>query len=185
MTVEDVLRETSAVQYGPDPVRYGNASALVRSTQPEQAVAVDQGFVDLIRDALRDYWGGPRLTDSDLVKLAVVTQALPENDGNPARAVRTVLSRAIESMKPEGNRSLTASEWILYNILEMRFVQGRKVREVATRLAMSEADLYRKQKVAIEQVARKVAEMEELPPADNAENTVTSQENPTGNFTHT
>ncbi len=167
MTVEDVLRETSAVQYGPDPVRYGNALALVGSTQPDQPNTIDQGFVDLIRDALRDYWGGPRLTDSNLVKLAVVTQALTENDGNPARAVRSVLARAIENLKPEGTRSLTATEWTLYNILEMRFVQGRKVREVATRLAMSEPDLYRKQNVAIRQVARKVAEMDQNPSTDN------------------
>jgi N-terminal 7TM region of histidine kinase len=166
-TVEDVLRETSAVQYGPDPVRYGNASALVRSVQPGPGIAVGQDFIDLIRDALRDYWGGPRLTDSNLVKLRLVTQALEENDGNPARAVRSVLARAIENLKPEGTRSLTATEWTLYNILEMRFVQGRKVREVASRLAMSDANLFRKQNVAIEQVARKVAEMEQLPPDDN------------------
>ncbi len=37
--------------------------------------------------------------------------------------------------------------WILYNILEMKFLEGKKVREVAMRLAMSEADLYRKQRV--------------------------------------
>jgi hypothetical protein len=49
---------------------------------------------------------------------------------------------------------------MLYNILEMKFLQGRKVRDVAMRLAMSEADLYRKQRVAIEEVARAVADME-------------------------
>ncbi len=42
----------------------------------------------------------------------------------------------------------------------MKFVEGRKVREVATRLAMSEADLYRKQRVAIEEVARIILDME-------------------------
>jgi hypothetical protein len=42
----------------------------------------------------------------------------------------------------------------------MKFLQGRKVREVASRLAMSEADLYRKQRVAIESVARSLLEME-------------------------
>ncbi len=47
-----------------------------------------------------------------------------------------------------------------FNILEMKFVEGRKVRDVATRLAMSEADLYRKQRVAIEEVARIVLDME-------------------------
>ena len=41
---------------------------------------------------------------------------------------------------------------------------------VALRLAMSEADLYRKQRIAIEQVAHKVAEMEQIHP----ENPVTA-----------
>src|SRR5260221_6777705 len=115
MTVEDVLRETSAVQYEPDPVRYGNALALVGSTQPDQPNTIDQGFVDLIRDALRDYWGGPRLTDSTLVKLAVATQALTENDRNPARAVPSVLARAIDKLNAGRTRSLTATARTLDN----------------------------------------------------------------------
>jgi len=41
-------------------------------------------------------------------------------------------------------------------------MEGRKVREIALRLAMSEADLYRKQRVAIEAVANAILEMEEL-----------------------
>jgi len=40
-------------------------------------------------------------------------------------------------------------------------VQGKRVRDVARRLAMSESDLYRKQRVAIENVARTIASMEE------------------------
>lgn len=39
-------------------------------------------------------------------------------------------------------------------------MEGRKVREVALRLAMSEADLYRKQRVAIEAVANAIIRME-------------------------
>jgi hypothetical protein len=42
----------------------------------------------------------------------------------------------------------------------MKFIEGRKVREVAGRLAMSEADLYRKQRVAVEVVARAIIDME-------------------------
>jgi len=42
----------------------------------------------------------------------------------------------------------------------MKFLQGRKVRDVAMKLAMSEADLYRKQRVAIEAVAETIANME-------------------------
>jgi hypothetical protein len=49
---------------------------------------------------------------------------------------------------------------MLYNILEMKFLEGRKVRDVALRLAMSEADLYRKQRVAVEAVAGAIAQME-------------------------
>ena len=55
---------------------------------------------------------------------------------------------------------MTASEWLLYNILELKFIQGKPVREIASRLAMSESDLYRKQRVAIEQVAQKIIELE-------------------------
>jgi hypothetical protein len=48
----------------------------------------------------------------------------------------------------------------------MKFIEGRKVRDVAARLAMSEADLYRKQRVAVDAVAQAVLEMEaELVPA--------------------
>jgi len=43
----------------------------------------------------------------------------------------------------------------------MKFLEGRKVREIAIKLSMSEADLYRKQRVAIEAVANKILEMEE------------------------
>jgi hypothetical protein len=42
----------------------------------------------------------------------------------------------------------------------MKFVEGRKVRDIALRLSMSEADLYRKQRVAIETIAREITEME-------------------------
>jgi uncharacterized protein YeeX (DUF496 family) len=42
----------------------------------------------------------------------------------------------------------------------MKFVEGHKVRDVASRLALSEADLYRKQRVAIEEVARIILDME-------------------------
>jgi len=46
------------------------------------------------------------------------------------------------------------------NILEMKFLQGRKVREVAQRLALSEANFYRKQRIALEEVVRVLLEME-------------------------
>mgnify|MGYP000731123913 CR=1 FL=1 len=67
---------------------------------------------------------------------------------------------AIEALKPESQHPEGSPEWLLYNILDMRFIQGRRPKEIADRLAISESDLYRKQKVAIEQVAKILAEME-------------------------
>jgi hypothetical protein len=119
----------------------------------------DEDFVEWVKDALSHFWGGPKLSESPLLSLRIVQNALNENDGNPTNALRAILKAAIENIKPEGERRFTA-EWILYNILELKFVEGRKVREVATRLAMSEADLYRKQKVALEAVARAIIGME-------------------------
>ena len=73
--------------------------------------------------------------------------------------MRSILKKAIERNRPEGEPSLNA-EWLLFNLLELKFLQGRKVRDVARRLAMSEADLYRKQRVAVESVAGALLEME-------------------------
>jgi len=117
-------------------------------------------LVQWVKEALTHYWGGPKLTESPLLQLQVVQGALKEHDGNSANALRAILRQAIEEVKPEGERRFTG-EWILYNILEMKFMEGRKVREIAMRLAMSEADLYRKQRVAIEAVTRAIMEMEE------------------------
>ncbi|MEZ4867092.1 MAG: histidine kinase N-terminal 7TM domain-containing protein [Caldilineaceae bacterium] len=118
-------------------------------------------FEGWVKDALSHYWGGPKLTLSPLVQLRVVSDVLGQADGDPTKALRLVLGAAIEKMRPNGKPNLSAPEWLLYNILEMRFIEGRKVREIADRLAMSESDLYRKQRVAIGQVARVLSEMEQ------------------------
>ncbi len=89
----------------------------------------------------------------------MVREELDSHDGNAVNALRAVLRRAVDRVRPEGERRFT-SEWLLYNILEMKFLEGKRVRDVALRLAVSEADLYRKQKLAIEEVARAIAAME-------------------------
>lgn len=113
-----------------------------------------------VKGALRHYWGGPKLSQSPLLRLRVVQQAADENDGISVNALRTILRKGIDQIRPDGQRRFT-TEWLLYNILEMKFMEGRKVRDIASRLAMSEADLYRKQRVAIEAVADVLIRMEE------------------------
>lgn len=121
----------------------------------------DPEFDAWVKDALSHYWGGPKLTRSPLMQMRVVGTAVDMADGNPTKALRLVLGTAIERLKPQGNQDMSTPEWLLYNILEMRFIQGRRVREIAERLAMSESDLYRKQRVAIDEVARVLADMEQ------------------------
>jgi hypothetical protein len=156
VALEGLMPEIDAVQQLSGPARHGSAPALA-----SEGLDVIKGsdFADLIRDALRDYWGGPRLSESRLLQLKVVRKALNENDGNSARAVRSVLQQAIESLRPEGQPNLS-NEWMLYNLLDLRYIQGKKMLEVADRLSMSEANLYRKLRVAIDQIAQRIADME-------------------------
>ena len=135
-----------------------------------QSVVNDPDFNAMVRDALTHYWGGPKLTKSPLLDLQLVQQSQNQHGNNPTNALRAILADAIELQKPEGERNLSTTEWILYNILELKFVQGRRVRDVARRLAMSESDLYRKQRVAIENVAETVATMEKAAAEDTDTN---------------
>jgi hypothetical protein len=134
--------------------RYNIKESLLEETLPPES-----DMAEWVRDALTHYWGGPKLTQNPLLNLQIVQQAFKEHNDSPTNALRSILRQAMDNVRPEGERRFTG-EWILFNILEMKFVEGRKVREVASRLAMSEADLYRKQRVAIEEVARVILDME-------------------------
>jgi hypothetical protein len=112
-----------------------------------------------VRAALRHYWGGPGISRSRLLDWSVVQSRLVHHD-TPLQALRAALQESIDRQRPEGERSLTAPEWTIYNILTMRFIDGKKVRDVARRLSMSEPDLYRKQRLAIEAVAHSLIELE-------------------------
>jgi hypothetical protein len=118
-------------------------------------------YTTMVKDALDHLWGGPKLTESPLLDLEIVQDEAEDYDGNVVQGLKEILKKAIERQRPEGEQSLTRTEWLLYNILDLRFVKGNKVREVTPRLVMSDSDFYRKQRVAIENVARAIAEMEE------------------------
>ncbi len=154
-TLEALSPMMSVIQRLRAAARYDGTEVLTTPDIPLE----DRKLSHWVKDALTHYWGGPKLTESPLMGLSIVQLAILENEGNPTNALRAILRRAIEYTRPDGERRFTA-DWILYNILEMKFMEGRKVREIAMRLAMSEADLYRKQRVAIETVANAIVEME-------------------------
>ncbi|MFC1996847.1 histidine kinase N-terminal 7TM domain-containing protein [Chloroflexota bacterium] len=156
-SLEDLTPQVELIQNLRAAARYDGTQVL---TTPD--TELDLGHNDLskwVKDALSHYWGGPKLTKSPLIELKVVQQVMDDHDGVSTNALRSILKQGIDRVRPEGDRRFTG-EWILYNILEMKFMEGRKVREIALRLAMSEADLYRKQRVAIEAVANAIVEME-------------------------
>ena len=153
-SLEDLQPKVEMIQRLRAFGRYdSSANLLAQELPPESDMA------NWVKDALTHYWGGPKLTLSPLIRLLVVQDLVAEYEGNAANALRALLRKAVDQVRPEGERRFT-SEWILFNILEMKFIDGRKVREVASRLAMSEADLYRKQRVAVEAVARAILDME-------------------------
>ena len=156
--LKNIIPEIERVQRLRSAVRYTGSPSLVSLTQN---IVDNQEFPQMVRDALTHYWGGPKLTSSPLLDLQVVQHALAQHEGNAVSALRTVLAQAIEKQRPPGEkRSMTAAEWLMYNILDLKFVQGLRVRDIAQRLAMSESDLYRKQRLAIEEVARTLRDME-------------------------
>ena len=154
-----IIPEIERVQRLRGAVRYVGSPGL--ETLTLDSPVNSPNFAQMVRDALAHYWGGPQLSGSPLMRLRVVQEAINQHDGNASRALRAVLGQAIDNLRPDGERRMTAAEWLLYNILELKFIQGMRVRDIAHRLAMSESDLYRKQRIAIEQVARALAEMEQ------------------------
>jgi hypothetical protein len=154
-SLEDLEPQVDLLQRMRAAGRYDSKSSLL-----SEEFEPDSDIATWVKDALNHYWGGPKLTQSPLLSLKIVQDAASTDyEGNAPNALRAVLKRAVDQVKPEGERRFT-TEWILYNILEMKFIEGRKVRDVANRLAMSEADLYRKQRVAVEAVARAMIDME-------------------------
>jgi hypothetical protein len=153
-SLEDLQPRIDMIQRMRAAGRYDTAAAFLNEDLPPEG-----DLANWAKDALTHYWGGPKLTRNPLMRLQVVQAMVSAQDGNAANALRALLRKAVDQVKPEGDRRFT-TEWILYNILEMKFIEGRKVREVAGRLAMSEADLYRKQRVAVEAVAKAILKME-------------------------
>lgn len=159
LALQEIMPEIERVQRWRSVVPYVGTPPLQQPPESDSIIYAPE-FQKWVKDALSHYWGGPKLTKSPLMQLKIVSQAAEKEGGNPAKGLRAVLAQAIEGLKPDGQRRMTASEWLLYNILELKFIQGKRVREIADRLAMSESDLYRKQRIAIEQVAQRIADME-------------------------
>jgi hypothetical protein len=164
-TLQSILPDLERIQEWRSVIRFAPPlpSPPVASQQPQanaDSLLAQNTWQQWVKDALNHYWGGPKLTESPLLELRLVHRALRANDGNLTKALRSVLHEAIERQRPPGERKTAAPEWLVYNILDYRFVQGQRVFDIARRLSMSESDLYRKQRAAVAAVAKTLAEME-------------------------
>ncbi len=112
-----------------------------------------------VKDALSQIWGGPKLLQNPILQLNTIQTRIKQAKETPLNAVRELLREAIMHLKPEGERLYT-NEWLLYNLMDLKYLEGWKVRDVAHRLALSEADLYRKQRMAISAISRQIIEIE-------------------------
>jgi hypothetical protein len=157
-TLRRILPDIERLHRWQDATRYAGSPPM-QAMEASPIYAPE--FQRWVKDALSHYWGGPKLTTSPLLGLRIVGETAREQGGNSTQALRAVLNEAVERLRPSGERKMTAAEWILYNILELKFIRGLRVRDVARRLAMSESDLYRKQRVAIAEVARAIADLEQ------------------------
>ncbi|HNS52353.1 MAG TPA: histidine kinase N-terminal 7TM domain-containing protein [Anaerolineae bacterium] len=156
-TLKRILPEIELLHRWQDAAQF-SGSPPVQALQDSPIYAPE--FQQWVRDALGHYWGGPKLSESPLLGLRLVRDLMREQQVGPAHAVRAVLTAAIERLRPAGEQKMTASEWLLYNIIDMKFIRGLRVQDIARRMAMSESDLYRKQRVAIAEVAKALLALE-------------------------
>ena len=148
--------EIELVQQWSRQLKYASPESL---QQLETNPIFTSDFQRLVKEALAHYWGGPKLTRSPLLNLEVV-KAAAQGNRTPVQALRAVMAQAVEALRPEGERDRTSTAWLLYDLLTLKFLRGKRVREAALELAVSESDFYRKERAAIEEVAKILEAME-------------------------
>jgi len=125
----------------------------------ENPVIESSDLENWVKDALNHMWGGPKISENPILQLRIVEEKVNSEDETPVNALREILKTAINRLRPEGERQYT-NEWILFNLLDLKYLAGWKVKDIARKLSLSEADLYRKQRIAINAVSNQIINME-------------------------
>ncbi|MEE4195534.1 MAG: hypothetical protein V2J07_10090 [Anaerolineae bacterium] len=157
---ERVFSSLNALSPDLERLQQMRAQSRFSPTLVQQSENVTSETAKWVKDALTHFWGGPKLTNNPLNEFKIVVASISSEENSNANALRNILREAIQQMKPAGEVQYT-NEWLLYNILDLKYLRGMKVREIARQLSLSEADFYRKQRVAINELARIILLMEE------------------------
>jgi len=59
-------------------------------------IAIRENIDLWVKEALDHYWGGPKLSENQLVNLKCVQAVIPLHENNPSNALRAVLKDCIE-----------------------------------------------------------------------------------------
>lgn len=130
-------------------------------------------FVDYVRSALHYLYDPVHLRNSPLGQLLGLMQEFDR-----AAALQQRLSAAIRNLKPEAEEPPQSRAWRIYDTLHFLYIRQLERSAVALQLGISERQLRREQRVALEQLAQALwKQMEQAQPAP-AENRSTQSSLP-------
>jgi CheY-like chemotaxis protein len=109
----------------------------------------NEQFVILLRSALHYLYDPDQLRRSPLAILFDVS-----NRVDAAFALQKILIDAIEGIRPEENEPPQSRGWLLHDVLFFRYVQGYERHAVANQLGISDRQLSRDQRAALETLAQ-------------------------------
>jgi len=108
-------------------------------------------FINYLRSALHYLFDPVHLRRSPLIALLGLG-----NEFDQAAALQQLLTRAIRSLKPDDDEPPQSRAWRIYDTLNLQYVRQLDRDAVATQLGISERQMRREQRVAIEALAQQL-----------------------------
>lgn len=111
----------------------------------------NDGFVSYLRNALHYLYDPVHLRRNILVKLLGL-----DHEFDPATALQQLLTAAIHRLKPAEDESPQSNAWRIYDTLNLQYIRQYSRSMVATQLGVSERQLRREQRLALEALTQTI-----------------------------
>jgi len=108
----------------------------------------NQQFLALLRSALHHFYEPDELRRSPLAALFGIADRV-----DAAAALQEILQDAITAIRPKDDESPQSNAWVIHDILFFRYVRGYTREAVASQLGISDRQLSREQRTALETLA--------------------------------
>jgi hypothetical protein len=140
-------------------------SQLTRDEEQKSSARHEQIPVQMVEEALRNLYDYAYLGDIPLGDLKLVRSRLPGSAVthlDRGKVVHSVLSEALEKLRPEAGRpgDPAPREWHPYLILRGAYLDDKLNRDIMSQLYISEGTFNRTRRTAIRSVTRALGEME-------------------------